>query len=129
MSVWRIFAAPSRPAVKVLLPVGYRKSIFQDEAHERTTNVDILMGLLKKILRKRKDLRLIIASATVDAQYVRDFFDDGASKKTSKEKVESKASTILSVQGRSYSVDVHYLLDPCPNYVQSSVETVFKVSV
>ena len=76
------------------------------------------MGLLKKILRKRTDLKLIVSSATVDAEYVRDFFDDGAAKTN---------STILSVVGRSYSVDVHYLLDPCPNYVQCSVETVFKV--
>jgi HrpA-like RNA helicase len=45
-----------------------------DEAHERTTNVDIILGLLKKIIRKRKDLKIVISSATIDAEYMRDFF-------------------------------------------------------
>ena len=85
------------------------------------------MGLLKKILRKRSDLRLIVSSATVDAEYVRDFFDAGHKKNDKKKAEKSENSTILSVQGRSYSVDVHYLLEPCPNYVQCCVETVMKV--
>ena len=46
-----------------------------DEVHERTVQIDIIMGLLKKILKKRNDLRLIISSATVDAEYIRDFFN------------------------------------------------------
>ena len=81
------------------------------------------MGLLKKILRKRKDLKLIISSATVDAEYVRDFFEDSAVAAAT----SNKLATMLSVQGRSYSVDVHYLIDPCPNYVECAVETVTKV--
>ena len=47
-----------------------------DEVHERTVQIDIIMGLLKKILKKRNDLRLIISSATVDAEYIRDFFNN-----------------------------------------------------
>ena len=50
--------------------------IILDEAHERTAQTDIIMGLLKKVLRKRRDLRLIVSSATVDAEYIRDFFTD-----------------------------------------------------
>jgi ATP-dependent RNA helicase DDX35 len=83
------------------------------------------MGLLKKILRKRKDLKLIVSSATVDAEYVRDFFTETKSTKIT----ENDGATILSVQGRSYSVDVHYLLDPCPNYVQCCVESIMKVGI
>ena len=83
------------------------------------------MGLLKKILRKRKDLKLIVSSATVDAEYVRDFFTETKSTKIT----ENDGATILSVQGRSYSVDVHYLLDPCPNYVHCCVETIMKVVI
>jgi ATP-dependent RNA helicase DDX35 len=64
-----------------------------DEAHERTVQIDIIMGLLKKVLKKRDDLRLIISSATVDAEYIRDFFGnngiDGASN-----------ATVLSVEGK-----------------------------
>lgn len=87
--------------------------IILDEAHERTVSTDILMGLLKKVLRKRKDLRIIISSATVDAEYIRDFFHGKAG--------------ILSVQGNAYSVDIYYLKDPCPDYVKACVETAVKV--
>lgn len=48
--------------------------VILDETHERNLNTDTLLGLLKKIRRKRKDLRLIICSATIDAQQFLDFF-------------------------------------------------------
>lgn len=94
--------------------------IMVDEAHERTTNVDILMGLLKKILRKRNDLKLIVSSATIDAEYIRDFFSDKSGAHESK-------SAILSVEGRSYSIESQYLKEPCPNYVKCCAETVLKI--
>ena len=60
------------------------------------------MGLLKKILKRRRDLKLIISSATVDAEYIRDFFNRG--KETSK----TGTATILSVEGkmRGFSVTI-----------------------
>jgi ATP-dependent RNA helicase DDX35 len=64
-------------------------------------------GLLKKILKRRRDLKLIISSATVDAEYIRDFFNRGA-KKGGGGKTAAEAATILSVEGRNYSVDVLY---------------------
>lgn len=47
-----------------------------DEAHERTLHTDILFGLVKDITRFRPDLKLLISSATLDAQKFSDFFDD-----------------------------------------------------
>lgn len=88
--------------------------IILDEAHERTVSTDILMGLLKKVLRKRRELRVIVSSATVDAEYIRDFF--GAEK-----------AAILSVHGNAYSVDVFYLEQPCPDYVKACVDTVMRL--
>jgi pre-mRNA-splicing factor ATP-dependent RNA helicase DHX16 len=47
-----------------------------DEAHERTLHTDILFGLVKDITRFRPDLKLLISSATLDAQKFSDFFDE-----------------------------------------------------
>ena len=69
-----------------------------DEVHERTVQIDIIMGLLKKILKKRNDLRLIISSATVDAEYIRDFFNNNDNELKNDDKTSNNA-TVLSVEG------------------------------
>lgn len=79
-------------------------AIMLDEVHERTLYTDILLGLMKKILRKRKDLKLIVASATMDSKELFEFFnnnDAGDKKKDS--------AVILSVQGRQYPVNIYYV--------------------
>ena len=98
--------------------------IMLDEVHERTAQIDIIMGLLKKILKRRRDLKLIISSATVDAEYIRDFFNRGKEKST---KLAAAPATILSVEGRNYNVDIFYLDNPCPDYVKGCVETTIKI--
>ena len=50
--------------------------LFIDEAHERTLHTDVLFGLIKDIARFRPDLKLIIASATLDAEKFSNFFDE-----------------------------------------------------
>lgn len=67
--------------------------IIIDEAHERSLNIDLLLGLLKKLLVKRKDLKLIITSATIDTERFSEYFD---------------GAPILSVSGRTYPVDIIY---------------------
>ncbi|GAB1598241.1 probable ATP-dependent RNA helicase DHX35 [Argonauta hians] len=96
--------------------------IMVDEAHERTQHTDILLGLLKKILVRRKDLRVIIASATLDASQVKKFFNTNLT-----ENPKLDTSTILSIEGRGFPVDIHYTVDPLPNYVQATVETILKI--
>jgi len=49
--------------------------IILDEAHQRSLHSDVLLGLLKKIQRSRPDLRLIITSATLDAEALKNFFE------------------------------------------------------
>ena len=78
--------------------------IILDEVHERTLFTDIIMGLMKKILRKNKSLRLIVSSATVDADELQFFFNFNKTKNK-----ENDTSVILSVPGSSYSVDIFYL--------------------
>ncbi len=73
-------------------------TIIIDEAHERSLNIDFLLGLLKNILRKRPDLKLIITSATIDAdRFARHFADKNG-----------KAAPVIEVSGRLYPVEVRY---------------------
>ena len=72
-----------------------------DEVHERTVQIDVIMGLLKKILKKRNDLRLIISSATVDAEYIRDFFNNDYNELKNDETTSNNA-TVLSVEGKNF---------------------------
>ncbi|XP_076043904.1 putative ATP-dependent RNA helicase DHX35 isoform X2 [Oratosquilla oratoria] len=95
--------------------------IIMDEVHERTLYTDIILGLLKKIICRRKDLRIIVCSATVDADHLFNFFNsDNSSKK-------EDSAYILTVSGRTFPVEVFYKKDPCPDYVKGAVETVIQI--
>lgn len=92
-----------------------------DEAHERTVNTDTLLGLLKRIAQRRQDLKIIISSATVEAEVLMDFFDLGASRSS------KSTSTILCVEGRNHPIEVFYAKDSVANYVKASVDTVIAI--
>ncbi len=64
-----------------------------DEAHERSLNIDFLLGFLRGLLRRRQDLKVIITSATIDVERFARFFD---------------GAPIVAVGGRSYPVEVRY---------------------
>ncbi|HEX3603804.1 MAG TPA: ATP-dependent RNA helicase HrpA [Steroidobacteraceae bacterium] len=68
-------------------------TIIVDEAHERTLNVDLLLGVLKRLLPRRSDLKLIVTSATLDVERVSRFFDD---------------APIITVSGRSFPIELRY---------------------
>jgi ATP-dependent helicase HrpA len=68
-----------------------------DEAHERSLNIDFLLGYLKRILGKRQELKLIITSATIDPQRFADHFCD-----------RHGPAPILEVSGRTYPVELRY---------------------
>uniref|UniRef100_A0A2P2I9V6 RNA helicase n=1 Tax=Hirondellea gigas TaxID=1518452 RepID=A0A2P2I9V6_9CRUS len=93
-----------------------------DEVHERTLYTDILLGLLKKVLKRRKDLRVIICSATIDVHDMLHFFNFNKTADKSKD-----TAAVLSVTGRTFPVDVHYLQEACADYVKESARTVTAV--
>ena len=64
-----------------------------DEAHERTLHTDVIFGLLKDLTRYRKDLKLLISSATIDAEKFSDYFDH---------------APIFKIPGRRFPVDIFY---------------------
>lgn len=97
--------------------------IIVDEAHERSLQSDLMLGLLKKILKKRNDLRIIVTSATVDANLIKEFFET-TSNKTDHTK---DTACIVSVQGRVHPVDILYQQKPSANYIISAAETVLNI--
>ncbi len=78
-------------------------TIIIDEAHERSLNIDFIMGYLKKLLPKRPDLKVIITSATLDTKRFSEYF----SRYDSKFKRQVPAP-IFNVEGRSFPVEVRY---------------------
>lgn len=68
--------------------------IIIDEAHERSLNIDFLLGYLKQLLNKRKDLKLIITSATINTERFSKHFNN---------------APVIEVSGRTYPVEVEYM--------------------
>lgn len=88
--------------------------IIMDEAHERALNTDILLGLFKKILQRRRDLKLIVTSATMNAKRFSDFFG-GAPE--------------FTIPGRTFPVDVMFHRSPVEDYVDQAVQQVLAIHV
>ncbi len=74
------------------------EAIIIDEAHERSLNIDFLLGYLRRLQGRRPDLKIIITSATIDAERFAEHFGD-----------RDGPAPILNVEGRGYPVEMRYL--------------------
>ena len=83
-----------------------------DEAHERSINTDVLMGLLKQAIKRRDDLKLIVTSATLDAEKFSTYFSN---------------APIFTIPGRTFPVDVLYTKAPETDYLDAALLTVMQI--
>ena len=103
--------------------------IMVDEAHERSLSSDVLLGVLKKIRKRRSELRILVSSATLQAEDFLRFFadDDAPDEEQDLENGRSQNGQIVSIEGRAFPVDTHYLTEPCEDYLEGAIKTVFEI--
>ncbi len=80
-----------------------------DEAHERTIQSDLLLALLKDLITKRKNLNLIIMSATLEIQKIASYFN---------------SQNIIEIKGRTFPIDVFNTETRQNDYIESTLDTI-----
>lgn len=101
--------------------------IMVDEVHERNLNTDLILGLLKCVIAKRIDLKLIISSATPNINAIQKFFDYSDQCNMFHGSPLPEVPMVIPIQGKAYSLQIYYKKEPVANYLDACVETVISI--
>ncbi|KAJ0056226.1 hypothetical protein NL108_004514, partial [Boleophthalmus pectinirostris] len=92
--------------------LDHYSAVIMDEAHERSLNTDVLFGLLREVVSRRTDLKLIVTSATMDSDKFAAFFGN---------------VPIFHIPGRTFPVDILFSKTPQEDYVEAAVKQALQI--
>ncbi|KAI4896471.1 hypothetical protein NFI96_032682, partial [Prochilodus magdalenae] len=92
--------------------LDHYSAVIMDEAHERSLNTDVLFGLLREVVSRRSDLKLIVTSATMDSDKFAAFFGN---------------VPIFHIPGRTFPVDILFSKTPQEDYVEAAVKQALQI--
>lgn len=92
--------------------LDHYSAVIMDEAHERSLNTDVLFGLLREVVSRRSDLKLIVTSATMDSDKFASFFGN---------------VPIFHIPGRTFPVDILFSKTPQEDYVEAAVKQALQI--